>query len=264
MALERRVSDALGLNVTIEHRGKGGVVHVDYGDLEQLEDGAGEAGAEVGLARFVARMERSEIRGGRSRIALRSMRATIRAEALAMVRYRRNFVPGGTYFFTVTVADRRSSVLIDHIVSLRRAFRITRGERPFDIDAIVVLPDHLHVVMTLPRRRFRFFRALAKDQELVHARCASKAVFRQRRTLAASTICGSAGFGSTRYEMKRIWRAHVDYIHFNPAKHGLVSRVSDWRYSSFHRYMRLGWLPEDWGGTVVINSDMEFGERAGS
>jgi putative transposase len=67
-----------------------------------------------------------------------------------MVRYRRNFVPGGTFFFTVTLADRRSSALVENIVLLRRAFRTTRQERPFSIDAIVVLPDHLHVIMTLP------------------------------------------------------------------------------------------------------------------
>src|SRR5579864_3896685 len=68
-----------------------------------------------------------------------------------MVRYRRNFVPGGTYFFTVTLADRRSRVLVEHIGALRAAFRTTRRERPFAIDAIVVLPEHLHAVMTLPR-----------------------------------------------------------------------------------------------------------------
>ena len=55
---------------------------------------------------------------------------------------------------------------------------------------------------------------------------------------------------------------HVDYIHYNPAKHGLVSRVGDWPYSSFHRYVRLGMLPEDWGG-VAIDSGMGFGERPG-
>src|SRR2546430_6104586 len=67
-----------------------------------------------------------------------------------MVRYRRNFVPGGTYFFTVTLADRTSSAIVDHAGALRTAFRITRAERPFTIDAIVILPDHLHAVMTLP------------------------------------------------------------------------------------------------------------------
>src|SRR5438552_14964738 len=67
-----------------------------------------------------------------------------------MVRYRRNFVPGGTYFFTVTLADRTSSALVDHVGALRLAFRITRHERPFAIDAIVILPDHLHAIWTLP------------------------------------------------------------------------------------------------------------------
>ena len=67
-----------------------------------------------------------------------------------MVRNRRNFVPGGTYFFTVTLADRRSSALVDHVSSLRMAFRVARSERPFQIDAIVVLPDHLHAMFTLP------------------------------------------------------------------------------------------------------------------
>src|SRR3954468_106517 len=67
-----------------------------------------------------------------------------------MVRYRRNFVSGGTYFFTVTLADRRSTALVDHIGALREAFRVTRRELPFAVDAIVILPEHLHVLMTLP------------------------------------------------------------------------------------------------------------------
>ena len=180
-----------------------------------------------------------------------------------MVRYRRNFVPGGTYFFTVTVADRRSSVLIDHIVSLRRAFRITRGERPFDIDAIVVLPDHLHVVMTLPDGDSDFSGRWRRIKSLF-----------TRGAVKGGLQAAPNARGEYDLWQRRFWEhtvrdeadlaRHVDYIHFNPAKHGLVSRVSDWRYSSYHRYMRLGWLPEDWGGTVVINSDMEFGERAGS
>src|SRR5579859_7267973 len=67
-----------------------------------------------------------------------------------MVRYRRNFLPGGTFFFTVTLADRDSHALVDHVAALRSAFRATRRERPFAIEAIVVLPDHLHAIFTLP------------------------------------------------------------------------------------------------------------------
>jgi putative transposase len=67
-----------------------------------------------------------------------------------MVNYRRNFVPGGAFFFTVTLADRRSKVLVDHVDLLRNALRVARQERPFVIDAIVILPDHLHAILTLP------------------------------------------------------------------------------------------------------------------
>jgi len=67
-----------------------------------------------------------------------------------MVRYRSNFVPGGTYFFTATLADRTSSLLVDHIGASRMAFRITRQERPFAIEAFVILPDHLHAIWALP------------------------------------------------------------------------------------------------------------------
>ena len=67
-----------------------------------------------------------------------------------MVGYRRNFVPGGTFFFTVALADRRSSVLVDQITALRAAFRSARRKNTFEIDAIVILPDHLHAIFTLP------------------------------------------------------------------------------------------------------------------
>jgi putative transposase len=67
-----------------------------------------------------------------------------------MVRYRRNFVPGGTFFFTVTLADRRSAMLVDRVGLLRAAFRSARESKPFAVDAIVVLPDHLHAILTLP------------------------------------------------------------------------------------------------------------------
>ena len=67
-----------------------------------------------------------------------------------MVRYRRNVAAGGTFFFMVTLADRQSSVLVRHVAALRTAFRVARNERPFSIDAVVILPDHLYAIMTLP------------------------------------------------------------------------------------------------------------------
>jgi putative transposase len=67
-----------------------------------------------------------------------------------MVRYRRNLVPGGTFFFTVALADRRPSALVDHVGLLRAAFRQARNRYPFVIEAIVILPDHSHAILTLP------------------------------------------------------------------------------------------------------------------
>ena len=73
-----------------------------------------------------------------------------------MTGYRRNFVPGGRYFFTVNLADRRLSLLTDHIEKLRAAFRYARRRHPFTVDAIVVLPDHLHAIWTLPQGEWDF------------------------------------------------------------------------------------------------------------
>ena len=67
-----------------------------------------------------------------------------------MTAYRRNFVPGGSYFFTLNLAERRSSLLTEHVVALRAAFRLVRLRHPFEIKAVVVLPDHLHAIWRLP------------------------------------------------------------------------------------------------------------------
>jgi REP element-mobilizing transposase RayT len=120
-----------------------------------------------------------------------------------MVRYRRNFLPGGTFFFTVTLDDRRSSALIDHIGLLRAAFRGTRNEKPFAIDAIVILPDHLHAIWTLPEgdadfsdrwRRIKgaFTRGVVATGVLSHA------------ITEANTHSGKSDSGNILFEMTRI------------------------------------------------------------
>jgi REP-associated tyrosine transposase len=175
-----------------------------------------------------------------------------------MVAYRRNFVPGGTFFFTVVLADRRSSLLIDRVDSLRTAFRVTRKERPFSVDAIVVLPDHLHAMLTLPsddsdfsgrwRRIKSLFTRQAVARGFAGARNAKGEYQLWQRRFWEHTIRHEADF-----------ERHADYIHYNPVKHGLVSQVVDWRYSSFHRYVRQGILPMDWGGKLVFPA-RGFGE----
>jgi putative transposase len=179
-----------------------------------------------------------------------------------MVRYRRNFVVGGTYFFTATLVDRKSSVLVAHVNALRAAIRATRRAYPFAIDAVVVLPDHLHVVMTLPVGdsdfpirwsliKRRFTSAVTKANGRVARHPNGECALWQRR------------FWEHTIRDERDFASHVDYIHFNPVKHGLVTRVCEWPHSSFHRYVRHGLLPADWGGDFGQDA-ASFGERESS
>jgi putative transposase len=178
-----------------------------------------------------------------------------------MVRYRRNFVPGGTYFFTVTLADRTSSALVDHVSALRMAFRITRHERPFTLEAVVILPDHLHAIWTLP----------LGDSDFSGRWRRIKAHF-THRLVAAGVPVQRHSNGEYALWQRRFWEhtirneidfeRHIDYVHFNPVKHKLVSRVRDWPYSSFHLHVRRGLLPADWAGDVDEQM-MDFGERRG-
>jgi putative transposase len=176
-----------------------------------------------------------------------------------MVRYRRNYVPGATYFFTVTLAERTSSVLVRHANALRAAFRIARRERPFAIEAIVILPEHLHAIWTLP----------PEDADFSGRWKRIKANF-TRRLVAADVPVRRRPNGEYALWQRRFWEHtirdeldyewHVDYVHFNPVKHRLVSRTCDWPYSSFHAYVRRGLKPADWGGDLE-EPVMDFGER---
>jgi len=176
-----------------------------------------------------------------------------------MTSYRRNFVPGGSFFFTVNLLDRRSRFLTAHIGALRAAFRETKMRHPFSIEAIVVLPDHLHAMWTLPKGdsdfatrwrliKSRFSRALPVGEQISESR-ASK---------------GERGIWQRRYWEHTLrdendFARHADYIHFNPVKHGHVTRVADWPHSSFHRMVKLGVYPADWAGDAQDGED-EFGE----
>lgn len=168
-----------------------------------------------------------------------------------MPNYRRAFAPGGCWFFTVNLLDRRSRLLIDEIDALRDATRRTQERFPFHIDAMVVLPSHMHAVWTLPPNdadfslrwrqiKVRFAKSMPKGERL--------SPVRQAR--------GERGIWQRRFWEHLIrdeadYARHVEYCYINPVKHGLVSRVQDWPYSSFHRDVRAGVFPEDWAGDVA-------------
>ena len=163
-----------------------------------------------------------------------------------MVLYRRNYVPGGTFFFTVTLRDRRADTLVREIDGLRAAFVRTMTARPFTLDAVVVLPEHLHAVMTLPDGDTDYSgRWRAIKSEFVRG-------LRKRGYAIAQNARGEAMLWQTRFWEHTLrdeddLRRHVDYIHFNPVKHGLVKRPTDWPHSSIHRYIADGRLLADWG-----------------
>jgi len=176
-----------------------------------------------------------------------------------MVNYRRNRVPGGTFFFTVTLTDRRSLLLVDHIDLLRDALKVVRKQHPLRIRATVVLPDHLHTVWILPPDDDDF----PRRWQAIKSRFTS-AVIQQGVPLTRNPK-GEYRLWQRRYWEHTIWdendlQRHVDYIHYNPVKHGLVKRVVDWPFSSFHRYVRHGWLSADWGGAERVDLESEFGE----
>ena len=177
-----------------------------------------------------------------------------------MTDYRRNRFPGGTYFFTVNLLDRRSDLLVRHIQDLRDAVRQARARTAFHIDAWVVLPEHMHCIWTLPNG----------DADFSSQWQTIKADFSKRLPPGEHRSASRVGKGERGIWQRRFWEhtirddrdyaAYVDYVHFNPAKHGLVSEVRDWPYSSFHRHVAFGAYPAVWaGGTVDV---AEAGERS--
>lgn len=165
--------------------------------------------------------------------------------------YRRFRVPGGTYFFTVNLLERRRDTLVRHVDALREAVRRTQRERPFHIDAWVVLPDHLHCVWTLPPGDDDF----SNRWKAIKIRFVQGIPATERRS-EVRVARGERGVWQRRFwehaiRDDRDYTNHVDYCHWNPMKHGLVQRLSDWPYSSFHRYVRLGLLPPDWAGDIA-------------
>lgn len=176
-----------------------------------------------------------------------------------MVMYRRNIIPGARYFFTVTLLDRTSQLLVERVADLRDAFRAVRAQRPFTIDAVVILPDHLHCVWTLPDG----------DGDYALRWREIKSWFSRRVPDGERRSMGRINKGERGIWQRRYWEhtlrdepdveRHIDYIHYNPVKHGHVPRVADWPFSSFHRFVRRGIYSPDWGGGDTCMEE-DFGE----
>ena len=169
---------------------------------------------------------------------------------LIMANYRRIYHPGGIYFFTVNLLARNGNdLLVQHIDSLRESVRKVRRNHPFDIHAWVVLPDHLHCVMQLPRNDDDF----SVRWRLIKSEF-SKSLPPIERRSKVRLKRGQRGIWQRRFwehlvRDEQDYVAHLDYVHINPLKHGLVKHVSDWPYSTFHRLVGMGVYPRDWAGS---------------
>ena len=165
--------------------------------------------------------------------------------------YRRTWHPGGTYFFTVNALQRRGNdLLVRHIQVLREVVRHVRHNHPFAIHGWVVLPDHLHCVIELPPGDMDF----AVRWRLIKVGF-SKRLPKDERRSAVRRARGERGIWQRRFWEHLIrddgdYAAHMDYVHFNPVKHGHAKRVSDWPYSTFHGLVAASVYPVDWAGNA--------------
>ena len=164
-----------------------------------------------------------------------------------MTDYRRSRTAGASWFLTVNLARRRDNhLLVERIELLRDCVSRIRRHRPFEIEAMVVLPNHWHGIWTLPEGDADLGVRISRVKSLF-----SRSIPATESRSASRVARGERGIWQRRFWEHQIrdeadFNAHVDYIHFNPVKHGLVERVADWPYSSFHRFVARGILPADW------------------
>ncbi len=165
-----------------------------------------------------------------------------------MTEYRRAYIPGSTWFFTVNLANRKDNhLLVEKIDLLRTSFRYVKKRKPFLIKAAVILPDHLHCIWTLPKEdadysvrwnllKGHFSRNIEKGEEISESRTKRRERGLWQRRFWAHLITNQDDYNR-----------HMDYIHFNPVKHELVKRVVEWPHSSFHKFAEHGIYTNDWG-----------------
>jgi putative transposase len=173
------------------------------------------------------------------------------------MRYRRSNVAGATYFITINLAERRSTTLIDKIDVLRDTFRRVKSRHTFEIDAMVVLPDHLHPLMTLPPDDADFSMRIGAIKSTFSRRLPKKEHVRTSRAAKRERGIWQRRFWEHLIRDDRDFANHVDYIHINPVKHGYVEHAANWPHSTIHRFIGRGDINANWGAGV---SDGEYGE----
>jgi putative transposase len=177
------------------------------------------------------------------------------------MQYRRVKSIGSSYFFTVVTHNRRPFLCEpDNINLLRDSFKRVMQQHPFIIDAVVILPDHLHCIWTLPSEDADFSTRWRLIKGWFSRRCSIEyqdEVSASRKSKQEKAVW-QRRFWEHLVRDEQDFINHVDYIHYNPVKHGLVSSPKDWQYSSFHRYIKRDIYNVDWG-----NSEINFNSSIG-
>ena len=180
-----------------------------------------------------------------------------------MPNYRRASMEGGTYFFTVVTYRRQTFMCHENVrLALRQGIDEARKDHPFTIDAWVLLPDHLHCIWSLPPGDADFSVRWAMIKRFVSKQCGSVLrrddwITNSKRSRKESTIW-QRRFWEHQIRDERDYQAHVDYVHYNPVKHGQVKKVAEWPYSTFHRYVRKGIYSRDWAGEGICERGLEY------
>jgi putative transposase len=159
-----------------------------------------------------------------------------------MSNYRRAVIPGGVFFFTVVTYNRRLVFNCEENVEvLRQAARNVRARKPFEIDAMVVLPDHLHCIWCLPDNDCDFSGRWREIKKAVSRAIDPDSDTRNERKT------WQRRFWEHAIRDEDDWRRHMDYIHYNPVKHQYVNKPADWPWSSFEHCVARGWYDPSWG-----------------
>ncbi|MDO8136573.1 MAG: transposase [Candidatus Brocadiales bacterium] len=183
-----------------------------------------------------------------------------------MPNYRRAYIEGGTYFFTVVTYNRNKILCTgENRENLKISIKEVCKEYPFIIDAWVLLPDHVHCIWTLPRDdnnfsirwqlikrrftiRYKKFKNEIRAINESHKKRGEKVVWQRR-------------FWEHLIRDERDFERHCDYIHYNPVKHGYVTAPKDWEFSTFHSFVKSGIYDNNWGARGEITIDEDVGNE---
>lgn len=183
---------------------------------------------------------------------------------IGIMEYRRAKIEGGTFFFTVVTHNRREFLCnAENILLLRQAFREVMSKSPFIVDAIVILPNHIHCIWTLPPGDSDFSDRwrLIKNYFTHHCDIKYQGKISVSRQNKGEKAVWQRRFWEHQIQDEIDFIRHVDYIHYNPVKHGYVKAPKDWNYSSFILYVNKGIYDIDWGSGIEIQFSEDVGNE---